>query len=498
MSKHFLSMFFLLFFITGLGCGGHEGPEAFNPLSYSITDPDDNPDNGGNTSWDVNAFDHVYEVGPDQDYEDPSEIPWDELTGSTIVRIHFRSEPYRTKWVVTTAGTRENPLVITGLPENGLLPVISGEDALTRPGLYYLNEARSVIKVGNYTGSGDSDIPSFVHIENLDIRSARPAYGYTDRYGNSDTYSNNAAAVHVEEGDNITIEGCRLHDCGNGLFSSHFTHDLLISGNYIYDNGIEGRIYEHNTYTESMGIIYQYNRFGPLRTGCLGNNLKDRSAGTVIRYNWIESGNRQLDLVDTSYASFFLDPTYQETFVYGNILIEPDGAGNSQMIHYGGDSNDNQYYRRGVIYLYNNTIISTRDGNTTLIRLATDDVTADIRNNIIYTTASPGHLALTNGHGIVHLYHNWMTENYRDTFESTSPAIVGEANNITGTDPGFTDFYSEDYRPSAASGCLDLAGAIASEAAAHPPSRQYVSRQSYEERVTTGLAPDIGALEAEE
>ena len=44
-----------------------------------------------------------------------------------------------------------------------------------------------------------------------------------------------------------------------------------------------------------------------------GNNLKDRSIGTVVRYNWIESGNRQLDLVDAEDdPSVITDPRYRD------------------------------------------------------------------------------------------------------------------------------------------------------------------------------------------
>ena len=37
-----------------------------------------------------------------------------------------------------------------------------------------------------------------------------------------------------------------------------------------------------------------------IRSGCRGNNLKDRSAGTIIRYNWIEAGNGRLAILDNT------------------------------------------------------------------------------------------------------------------------------------------------------------------------------------------------------
>ncbi len=107
----------------------------------------------------------------------------------------------------------------------------------------------------------------------------------------------------------LIIRNCTLHDSGNGLFIGEhngLTENILIEKNYIYNNGIEGSYYQHNTYTSAINITYQFNRLGPLRTGAGGNNLKDRSAGLLIRNNWIEGGNRQLDLVDATGSTVLL------------------------------------------------------------------------------------------------------------------------------------------------------------------------------------------------
>jgi len=93
-----------------------------------------------------------------------------------------------------------------------------------------------------------------------------------------------------------------MHDCGNGFFVASsdaiVSRDILIEDNYIHDNGNDGSLFEHNSYTAGIGMIFQNNRFGPLRPGAQGNNLKDLSGALVVRNNWIEGGNRQLDLVD--------------------------------------------------------------------------------------------------------------------------------------------------------------------------------------------------------
>ena len=252
----------------------------------------------------------------------------------------------------------------------------------------FWNEDRSILKIGGASIPPDT-MPRYVVVENLEIRSGRPPYGFTADDGSAGSYILNAAAVFVEKGEHITIRNCRFHDCGNGLFTANQSSDVRIEGCHLYDNGNVGSAFEHNSYIEADGILFQYNHYGPLRAGCDGNNWKDRSTGCVIRYNWIESGNRQLDLVDTGQSAFYQDPAYRSTFVYGNILVEPDGAGNSQICHYGGDSGNLTRYRKGTLYFYNNTVVSTRSGNTTLLRLSSDDETADLRNNIVFTTA-PG------------------------------------------------------------------------------------------------------------
>src|SRR5690606_4653520 len=122
----------------------------------------------------------------------------------------------------------------------------------------------------------------------------------------------------------------------------------VIRGNHLFGNGNVDSIYEHNSYTESKGITFEFNHYGALCDGCLGNNLKDRSSGTHIRYNWIENGNRQLDLVDSDHDELTSDTDYLDTYVYGNLLIEAEGEGNRQIIHYGGDGESLDTYRKGT------------------------------------------------------------------------------------------------------------------------------------------------------
>ena len=273
-----------------------------------------------------------YEVGPGKSFERIGQAPWASLEPGDTVLIHWRAEPYREKWVVCRQGAEDAPITIRGVPnEDGLLPVIDAGGAVTAQPLNYSNEERSLIKIGGANVPADL-MPKHIVIENLDLRGARPGNFFTDDSGAQREYVRNAASIHIEKGEHFTIRNCVLSDSGNGLFTGSLaatpTRNVLVEANHVFGNGIVGSGFEHNSYTEALGITFQFNRYGPLRPGANGNNLKDRSAGLVVRYNWIEGGNRQLDLVETNSPVILEHESYRNTFVYGNVLIEPAGAGN--------------------------------------------------------------------------------------------------------------------------------------------------------------------------
>jgi hypothetical protein len=440
----------------------------------------------------------TFEVGPGRDYESPGDVPWESLAAGDRVRIHWRADAYLDKWVICRQGTASQPIVVQGVPgPEGQLPVIDGNGAGTRQTLNYWNGPRGVIKIGGANVPPDTT-PTHIVVENLEIRSARPPYSFTDHSGVARDYPNNAAAIYVEKGDFITIRNCVMHDCGNGLFVAAAATEVLIEGNYIHGNGNVDSIYEHNSYTAAAGITFQFNRYGPLRDGCLGNNLKDRSAGTVIRYNWIESGNRQLDLVDAEdSAALRQDPRYRSTFVYGNVLIEPDGAGNSQIVHYGGDSGDIPTYRKGILYFHHNTVVSTRMGNTTLLRLSTNDESADCRNNVCFVSASGNRLALLAEAGRLSATHNWSKPGRVNSHAGSgfTGTVTDDATWVEGNDPGFLDFTRQNYRLSAQSVCRDAGTSSHPDTTpAHAVIHQYAKHQRQAPRRIVG-PPDLGAYE---
>ncbi len=439
-----------------------------------------------------------YHVGPGQPQVAIADVPWATLAAGDRVLIHWRPSPYQEKWVINRPGTAAQPIVIRGIPgPAGQRPVIDGNGAVTPAGLNFWNEERGVIKIGGSNTPPDG-LPAHILIEGLEIRSGRPPNTFTNDGGGTQGYANNAAAIYVEKAENLVIRDCVLHDSGNGLFIGAFngqTRNILLEGNYFHSNGIVGSAFEHNSYTEALGITYQYNHFGPLRAGADGNNLKDRSAGLVVRYNWIEGGNRQLDLVESDSAVLIADPSYRETFVYGNVLIEPDGAGNSQIVHYGGDGGDAAKYRKGDLHFFHNTLVSTRSGNTTLLRLSTPDESADVRNNILYVTAGGSRLAMMNADGTLDLSHNWTKAGWVDSHGTLTGTINDDGTGILGTDPGFIDEAGQDFGLLPGADAEDAGGSLhPATLPDHLPVRHYLPHQGSLPRPVD--APfDLGAFE---
>lgn len=435
-----------------------------------------------------------YVVGPDQPIRVPESVPWEALTAGDVVTIRWRPEPYQAKWVLACRGTPEKPVIIRGAPgPHGELPVIDADGAITPRQLDFWSGARGIIKIGG-SNNPPNIVPSHIIIEGLDLRGARPGRNFLGRDGLSE-YSDAASAIYIEKGTHITIRSCRLHDCANGFFTAPETSEIRVEGCIIEGNGIEGSGYQHNSYTESAGILFQFNRFGPLREGCNGSNLKDRSAGTVIRYNVIEGGNRQIDLVEAQEgATLREDSRYHQAFIYGNLLIEPDGAGNNQIIHFGGDSGPEEDFRTGPLWCYHNTIISRRLGATNLLRLSTSRQSAEIFNNLIWVDGPGNRLSVLDEFGSARFHHNWLKPDWT-TCHGDLRGEVSAADNTESDDPQFRDAAHGDFRLLERSPAINRARALPRQLTEqHPLVWEIVPPQSFRKRPVDDQ-PDIGAFE---
>jgi hypothetical protein len=195
-------------------------------------------------------------------------------------------------------------------------------------------------------------------------------------------------------------------------------------------------------------------------------------------------------LVDSDHADLIDQPAYRETFVYGNILVEPE-SGNSQIIHYGGDSGDETRYRKGTLHLFHNTIVSTRSGNTTLARLSSNDESMLAQGNIVYVMGSGSSLGIVDGAGDTTLDGNWLPTGYQDSHSALSGTLTATAN-VEGTSPGFIDVDGQTFALIQDADARD-AGSTLDVFMTHPLTWQYEVHQGASSRVDEG-APDLGAF----
>jgi hypothetical protein len=394
----------------------------------------------------------TYEVGPNKPLTAIGQVPWENLQPGDTVLIHARPEPYREKIFLGCVGTSNSPIAVRGVADaTGQLPVLAADGATTRTNLDFWTERRSLVKIGG--GRIPADVmPAWIVIENLDLRGARPPHKFTGARGQEDTYAKNAAAIHVEKCEHLTIRRCRLHDCGNGLFVSsnddRASRDIRVEGCEIFDNGFEKSGYEHNVYTTAIGMAYVSNWFGPLREDCWGNNLKDRSAGLVIRGNRIEGGNKCLDLVDAQDSRLIrADPTYADAVVADNLILKLPRDGHSFVVHYGGDGTNRDFFRPGPLVFTNNTIVSSRIYTTTLFRLSSPAQRCVFANNLIQATHPKGKIAVLENAGAVELHSNWFTPGWRATqFPKPSGHVHDDGSTRTNAAPEFMDARKNDFR----------------------------------------------------
>jgi hypothetical protein len=466
----------------------------------------------------------TYEVGQGKRYRSLDAVPWLTLGPGDTVRIHWRNEPYREKVQLACRGTAQRPIRIVGVAgPKGQLPVIDGLDATTcrqSDYRYAPTQERGVIIVTPDSRKRWGYKPGFIEIQGLEVRGAyrgedTSPNSFKDSRRATRAYAFNAAAIFVERGEHITVRGCTITGSGNGLFVASGdseevqSRDILVEGCSIHGNGNPGRDREHNVYTEAIGITFQFNRLGRLRPKALGGNLKDRSAGTVVRCNWIEGGARLLDLVEPqdSHKLATRAPGFSTTFVYGNVLLcgQQDAT---NLVHYGGDNGNTTIYRKGMLYFYHNTVVIEADRRrhwrTIVLQLETNDEKADVRNNILFRRAAtpgetPTELSLMNQFGVATFGVNWVSPGWLTSYSgrplkgklSGTGRFLGDRNN----DPGFVSLAQSDLRLLRTSPCINkgetLPGAVTKQ---HSPNRQYKPHQAGEARKVTG-AIDLGAFE---
>ncbi len=422
-----------------------------------------------------------YPIGPNQKYKNISDIDWSKLQAGDSVRIYYRDEPYREKIIISTSGTKEQPIRICGVRgSKGERAIIDGENAINNPkdGEAYSNyqpmQGLAIIML--YNRDYEQKVSNII-IEGLHIRNAKKPLNFAATNGAKRQYENGAACIRVQAGDNIVIRDNEIENCANGIFTmsqayneASLTRNILIEGNYFHQNGQIDSYYEHSLYIQAIGAIYQFNRFGANATGSKGATLKERVAGSIIRYNWFDSGStRILDMVEVEdAANWYIEEEYKKwadennqkidkerlekvkraekayrtTYVYGNFFKHIGSKTEaSNLFHYGYD-NDYKLARAGTLYFYNNTLLLLNDRNDAWrVRLFDiypyDDKPAKEKieafNNIIYfanesENSPPSYFCAGRDSGFINFGVNWVSKSL----------IEGE---------GLIDCYAYEQRP---------------------------------------------------
>lgn len=464
-----------------------------------------------------------FAVGPGKPFATLGDVPFESLKAGDTVRLHWRPEPYREKVMLGGVGTAEQPIRFCGVPgPKGELPVIDGENATTRPTLDFPfdgHQVRGLVIVGHKHADPWLVTPAYIVVEGLEIRNASEGMPFTDKAGKAQVYSAPAAGVFVQRAVHLTIRGCRVTNNNNGLFigtsgAEELTQNVLIEHNQIWGNGSLTSYYHHNVYNEASDVIYQYNWLGPPRGpkgGSGGNNVKERSAGVTIRYNWIEDGSHLLDIVDAQEAQHTTRamPSFHRTLVYGNVMVRTAPSGS--IVHYGGDSGIFENYRKGTLVFAHNTVVVRNDDHpawqaTEVIELSTNEEQLEARNNVVFTTiaAVDDHPVYLLGDrdrvvaGIATLAGNWLSKGITLHAAAGRNEVRAKAQgfeaSVFGTVSPFVDVGAGDFRPAPAS---PLVGAGSPLPAGLLPegalARQYKKHQLGEARADAGR-PAIGAL----
>ena len=485
-----------------------------------------------------------YHVGPDQAIAKIGDVPWYRLLPGDTVYIHYQASPYHEKVLISTRGTPTQWIRVLGVKgPNGELPIISGDNATTSTNMHNRWPQPDLVQylgLVQVMANADTDIlPGYIEIANLQIQDAYSTYRFTAENGTALNYDGFAAAIYLRSVQHILIHDNVLTNCGQAVYDwtgdgssggdtpwDGLSRDLVIRGNYLYNNGNTNSWTEHQTYTESDGVIIEYNHYGPQRSGAWGSQLKDRSAGTVIRYNFIEQSDSgwDMDLVNPqeSWDVFGKLPSYKQAFVYGNIIFN-DKVYEPNVIHWNQDDQEPGDGRAdlsdGRLFFYDNTILTVAN-QSDMSQFDVFNVTwgsydcppgsppgiIDVRNNVFAV------LPRTAGKPIPQLRFGYCgQENFNFGKNWVSPGytingatVTGQANLFSPIDnnPGFVNAATGDVHLLPTSTARGLGGALAAEVISNylgldlTPTQQYQYHQSVVPRSASGAGSDVGALDS--
>src|SRR5262245_33748058 len=238
----------------------------------------------------------IYEVGPGQKYINLGDVPWFKVTAGDTVNIHYRPTPYAEKILISGRGTAAQWIRVIGIPgPNGELPIISGKGATTSKNMHYRWQDATGGSAIQWDGviqiavraddpTGPAPMPAYIEIAGLQVQDGYKDNSFVAENGVTANYDGFAACIYARSVQHILVRNNILSGCGQGFYNwtgsgtqfwDGLQADTVLRGNYFLNNGNPGSYTEHQSYTESDGVTIEYNRFGAMRTGAFGSQLKD-------------------------------------------------------------------------------------------------------------------------------------------------------------------------------------------------------------------------------
>ena len=397
----------------------------------------------------------VIEVGPGKTYTELYDVPENNVAAGTLIKIYYRSEPYRVKIYLKIQAADTAHFRIQGIPDaNGNLPVITQENSTHNWGGGTVNQWVDNLGIIVINGSYGSK-PSWIELVNLHLK----VYGTNERNGDIGVWS---------KADHISIKGCVLDNCSDGVFFQAANNNMaemstynLVEGCHFTHCGVYDNWFMHNIYTQGAHSLIQFNYIEQEQTGALGSTMKDRASYSVIRYNYMEATSRTIDLVEPEDAEVgAATPDWDDAYVYGNLIINKR-PNSGVMFHYGWDDMDDpyEYQRKGTYFFVNNTVIMDFDDgswNKQLFDVNKASTKITFANNIVLAKGMHYFYIFRTGNnndgGTINFTTSWLkayatdnNNNWQLNDGNGDFHMTNENNLLTGNKPGFTDTTNNDY-----------------------------------------------------
>lgn len=491
----------------------------------------------------------VFDVGPGRQYAEPNEVPWASLVAGDVVNIYHRPTPYVTKFGLAAQGEANAKVIINGVTDaSGNRPILDGEGATVSPGSMpgtadniwaAGDEGFGLITVKRRPSRPTSENPRWITIQNLEIKGARADATYTNSLNQVVAYAF-SAGIWFQPSTDITIRNCVIHDNSQGIFTmskpggmGESCQRVRVLYNRIYGNGAVGSGYEHGCYIQGYDVLIEGNYLGRNRNGAGGSAYKSRVGKEIIRYNWIESSSRMIDMVHPEFIdAFTLYPDFGIDFVYGNVLVNDERLGDNpanlvgnawRPIHFGADGiPDNHggewdgagsapHNHRKKLYFFNNTYFHNSNYNQAdqfFLQLSWPETICEAWGNVIVFRGSIARLNLLYLAGTLNLRGTNLLIGYTTILDASTvrgATSASHAVNRLGTiitaDPQFVSEQFYDFSLAAGSPCIDIFSALPAGIPPEIASEYPVEGEPMPRSNGVSLRPantgafDIGALE---